>query len=279
MSGVDKNTQICYSDGTDHHLTTIGTFIDGIYTTNSVPNDTVSVDVSSAGYTILAMNQSGNTSDLTILTVKRMPISFESVILQISDLMGNTLVCGSGTPVCTRVNNVVDALTADQYDVGDYFCCGLTTFSNTPFGVQTIQLPYNMTWDVPNVITGTWGEFDCTRTDAGNFIQVCEDYPDLVDPNDINVFNEILAETAVYAPITDVTDVSSGYTGTHLYWIETNDTTEFSAFQIQPTSLEVGYPQPVPSASKNKVKSSFEKIADKVRQKSSNILEAIKRVT
>ena len=252
MSGLDTLTQICYSTNNVNTITTIGNFIDTIFTNNAsnitqLDSATQSVDVTSSNYIIQVIDQNGITNPTQISTVKKITIadlSSTPKILKVVDQQGNTLICGENSPVVTRLSNTDNAQPLNQFNIGDSFCCGLTTYANTAQGVESIVLSQNFNWEIPNVETATWGTFSCTLNDAYSFIQVCQDYPDQVDPNDINVFESLLVEQTIYAPINSISDVTSTYTKPTLYWIETNTSTAFSSFQLYPTSLQVGYTQP-----------------------------------
>ena len=54
---------------------------------------------------------------------------------------------------------------------------------------------------VPHIITGTWGEVELTRGECKSGLEICENYPESVDPGDWAVFDEILTEQIQYDPI------------------------------------------------------------------------------
>jgi hypothetical protein len=179
-----------------------------------------------------------NRTDLTKLPAN----SFQ--ILRFVTQNGSTFTCGPDTPFVTRVNNIVQYVPANQMPVGEMIACSLNSYIISSSPPVLDPQPVQDYMQVPHIITGTWGDVTLTRGEAFSGLQICENYPESVDPGDYAVFDEVLTEQVQYDPITSVTDITWEYLSKqqYLYWVDT-DYHNFASFQ---TCFLTGEPVPGP---------------------------------
>jgi hypothetical protein len=249
MSGIGFNNRFAFTNGdTNYDYPNVGQWIDGLFASNSGSVQTVDattqrVPLDGQGYMGWQLDQNGNPGYKQILGVRRTLLSSLGTfqILNFLTQNGSSIFVSSQTPICTRVNNVIDGKTADQWQTGDMICCGTHSYVlSTP--PRAMEYMVNMYSAIPGIITATWGELSCSRNDCAAFVDVCDNYPDQVDPSDKDVFEEVLGELAIYDPVLQIRDYTSQYTNPYIYWIET----ENNCFQLWDNSALLGYPVPGP---------------------------------
>jgi len=136
----------------------------------------------------------------------------------------DTYDVGSDTLVCTRLDNQVSSQPASSFDASDPGCmvaCNLWGWQIGRDGIPMLTaIAVQPGWDVPNVLTATWGLVHITRADAMSLIEVCDNYPDAVDPGDRAVFDGVLTEMIYYDRVNTIDDMP--LTGSkYLYYFDT----------------------------------------------------------
>lgn len=250
MSGLASEMEFAYTKNDEHFHTTIGQWVDGVFAANASSIETVDtattrVPLSDPNLVVWQMDQEGNPFLKSITGVVKIKLSSLPAyqLLKIRTENGSQIKCLSTTPVCTRINNLIDGKSADQYQIGDMICGTLKSYMLFRYEVRAIEYALNNSSMIPGIITATWGELSMCRTDALGFLQLCDDYPDQIDPGDKEVFNEVTGEMTVYDTVIEVVDFTSTYNKEYVYWVET----ENNCFQVFQNSALLGNPVPGPA--------------------------------
>lgn len=265
------------------YYSNIGDFIDPILTANAssvqqLNPATQYVSLSDPTLTINGLDQQGTPSASMITGVHRVDVTKLTDpynIFFLHSLQGLQMICGSDTPVATRIDNVIAPKNASDWQVDDLICCSCLSYSVDTSGTYRpamFQTMFNM--PIPGIVTYTWGQLDgLTYRDCQAFYDVCNNYPDDVDSRDAAIFNAVLSEQTVYDALVDKqdrTDNELSLKRNYLYWIY-SDLGCFSAFPGAPV-----YGTPVPGP-QNKPKSPDSSELAKVSRKKANKEEILKK--
>ena len=249
MAGLEAEVEFIYQKDEVNLHSFLGTFVDGVFAANNSSIETVDaatqrVPITDPTMMMWQMDQDGNSWFKQITGVVRRKLSEMGAyqMIKIDTNNSNGFLCTSLTPICTRVNNVIDGKTADLWQVGDMVCSTLKSYSRSATENREIEYAISNYSAIPGIITSTWGELTMSRQNAIDFYQVCLDYPDQVDTNDQYVFDQVVSEMTVYDPVTDVIDATADYHKEYVYWVET----ECNSFQTFPSSFLYGTPIPGP---------------------------------
>ena len=261
LCGLEYQNQMIIMKDEKYVEIYLGKWADQVFTDNpdlatNVDADGVVQQIDLTGpnmseYKLWGADQMGLCYLRPVLSVQRLDLrklpagSFQ--ILRFVLRNGSTFACGPDTPFVTRFDNILQWKLARDMPEGSYVAESLKNFIvyPEPKGPVLAALGVQDYMDVPNIITGTWGEIPVlTRGECAAGYLACIENPESVDPGDAAVFDAILTEQVEYDPITRVTDVTSEYLAKqkYLYWIDT-DYHNFSSYQ---TCFLTGKPVPGP---------------------------------
>jgi len=274
--GLEAQNPIVYQQNGSYRYDTIGPWIDKLFTDNA--SNVATVDSNGAvkkltmrddTLTIWATDQVGLPQEKKILSVQRtelskLPAGVKNLLFMATN-NGTSVIVGADTPIVTRVNNQVGSVAARDLDVdnpvGCMWGCNLWSYVIKPSGPQPIQYAVQSYMQVPDIITATWGELLLNRGNCADLIDICDNYPDSVDPGDRAVFDAALTEMLQYDPIHTINpDATNYFKGQYLYWIET----EWGNFQSYMNSFFVGEPHisPLSKPSLPKLSRDDKKVGD-----------------
>lgn len=245
MSGLASNTKIVYIKGdADPVLTEVGRWVDGVFAAfggsiQTVDTHTQKIALTDPSLVMVAADQNGNTFLRQITAVYREDLTKVPAwqMLEFKTQNGSVIQASSQAVMCTRINNVINGQTADQFQVGDSFVNALEGYSVSD-KVRRVFFPVQPYGTVPNVITMTWGVISITKVDAETLVTVVSENPEQCDQSDLAVFNEVLGENVIHDPIMDIDDVTAAYKSKYVYRIET-DAGSFTGYM---NSFLCGFP-------------------------------------
>ena len=227
------------------------------------------LDVSDKNWLVWATDQQGLPREKKVTMVQRTDLTKLSPdvkkIFLIATNNGTQCCVGYDTLLVTRVNNQVGCMPANQFDLNDpegcMWGCNLSGFILRTDGPQPVQYPVQPWMQVPHVETATWGGLLMTRQNCADAMDVCDNYPDAVDPGDRAVFDEALTEILQYDPIYRLEQIDY-FQGRYLYHLDT----EWGNWMAAMNSFLVGVPHisPLSKPTMPKAVSSGEhKVGDK----------------
>jgi len=230
--GIDGRNPIVYQkDGVYTHKT-MTAWIDKLITDNAanvvIDGAVEKLAMNDPTLKIWCTDQVGLPQEKQITSVQRTdltklePGSYS--ILRFNTQNGTTVRFASDTPLVTRVNNEIGQIPAKEWNTDDpkfMIACNLWNFVLRTGGPELVQYAVQPHMPVPEVITATWGVMTITRGNALDLIDVCDNYPESIDPGDRAVFDEVLTEMIQYDPITAIQDDTSQMVEKYVYWIET----------------------------------------------------------
>lgn len=249
--GVEKNNPIVYKQNGQYKYDTIGGWIDRLMTENAsnvtVDDAVETLELNDPTLQIWTVDQVGLSQEKRITLVQRTDLTKLSPsvkqLLFIATNNGTNVILGADTPLMTRVNNEVGRMPANEFVLDDPYGCmmGCNTWSYiiADNGPRLVQYPMMDYMQVPHVITQTWGELLLSRQNCADLVDVCDRYPDQVEPGDRNVFDSALTEQIQYDPLNRIDPSATTYfTQKYLYFIDT----EWGNFQSYMNSFLMGTP-------------------------------------